>query len=104
MGLSLKAFGEAVGLLIVIAVIIWASLIYIAEPAKKPIIACNPLYLFSAGAQNTGAAAVSANESSRAPNAAHVATAKDSATGQVLPVADRLTLGCLRFTDRLFNH
>lgn len=99
----MKVFGEAIGLLIIIVALIWSVVIYIAEPARKPIIACKPLYLFSAGAQTTGAAAASASESSRAPNAAHVATAKDANTGAVMPVADRITLGCLRFTDRLFN-
>lgn len=102
-GVELKVFGEALGLLVIIAALIWGSVIYIAEPVKKPIIACKPLYLFSAGARTTGAAAASANELSRAPTAAHVATAKDANTGTIMALADRLTLGCLRFTDRLFN-
>lgn len=99
----MKAFGEAVGLFFAIVVILWAALIYFADPNQKPIIACKPVLLAAGGLQTTAAAASSASANSQAPTQNHTARVTDSGTGRVIPLADRLALGCLRFTDRLFN-
>lgn len=99
----MKAFGEAVGLVVAILAIVWGALIWTASPDRKPVFACYPVYFFSTGVQTTGAAAASANASSTGANASHTPTARDEATGRTMSLSDRVTLGCLRFTDRLFN-
>ena len=99
----MKAFGEAIGLLLVILILIWIALIYYASPDKKPILACKPLLVMTSGLQTTAAAASSANAGSQASTDSHKARVTDPNTGRVLPFADRVALGCLRFTDRLFN-
>lgn len=99
----MKAFGEAVGLLIAVAAMIWFGLIYYANPDQKPIIACKPVLVAGTGLQTTAAAANSTQQNSQAPNSAHTARVSDANTGRELAFADRIALGCLRFTDRLFN-
>lgn len=99
----MKAFGEAVGLLFAIVALLWGALIYYAGPDQKPIIACKPALFMASGLQTTAAAASSANASSQSPNSAHTTRVTDSGTGREIPIADRIALGCLRFTDRLFN-
>ena len=99
----MKAFGEAVGLIIALVVLVWASLIYFAYPDVKPVVACKPLLLVASGLQTTAAAASSTNANSADKNSRYVARTVDSTTGLNLTVADRAALACLRFTDRLFN-
>lgn len=99
----MKAFGEAVGLLLAIAVICWVVVTWMSPADRKPVVACKPLYWLASGLQRGSAAAVSTTAASGAPNAAHAPQARDAATGRQMPVSDRLALGCLRFTDRLFN-
>lgn len=89
--------------MLAIAAISWAMVIWVSPAERKPVIACQPLYWFSAGLQTGSAAASSASASSGAPNAAHVPLARDAATGRTMPVSDRAALACLRFTDRVFN-
>ena len=99
----MKAFGEAVGLLLAIVAIAWGTMIWFSEPERKPVVACSPLYWFSSGIQTTSAAAASTSASSTAPNSAHAPHVRDNATGRAMPVSDRVTLACLRFADRLWN-
>lgn len=99
----MKAFGEAVGLIFAFVALLWGALIYFAGPDQKPIIACKPALVLTSGLQTTAAAASSANAGSQAPNSAHTPRVTDSGTGREVPLADRIALGCLRFTDRLFN-
>lgn len=99
----MKAFGEAVGLIIALVVIVWGMLIHYATPDQKPVIACKPVLFLTGGLQNTVAAASSTNSSSTAPTNAHVVRLKDADTGRTLTMADRAALTCLRFTDRLIN-
>ncbi|MDT8992852.1 hypothetical protein RQP54_18405 [Curvibacter sp. APW13] len=99
----MKAFGEAVGLIVAFVALLWGALIYYAGPDQKPIIACKPLLVMTSGLQTTAAAASSANSGSQASNAAHIPKVNDSGIGREVPLADRVALGCLRFTDRLFN-
>lgn len=99
----MKAFGEAVGLLIALLVLVWAALIYFAWPDQKPVIACKPILVLTGGVETTASAAASAQKSSTSANTEHAPRVTDSATGRTLLLSDRIALGCLRFTDRLFN-
>ena len=99
----MKAFGEAVGLLLAVVVIAWGTLVWYTEPQRKPVVACRPVYWFSSGVQTTSAAAVASTASGSAPSLSQAPQVSDDATGRAMPVADRVALACLRFTDRLFN-
>ena len=96
----MKTFAEAVGLLFAIVLVVWGCLIWFAQPNQKPVIACKPLYIFTSGVEKTGSAAASATQDTKSPA---TITVHDATTNRVMPLQDRVAIGCLRFTDRLFN-